>query len=137
VNLRSKLLVEVLDDVLQDIVQEEVQKEVQEEVQELTMAPMMVWVSIPAWVAMMEVEEEDVLLAAVYRSLEFVQVQFRQDVAFQVEAVGQEDSERPCRLVLLTPRAVSVRTVSRNTQHTVVITAAIVSEHTAVSVWYQ
>ena len=32
---------------------------------------------------------------------------------------------------------VGVRTVSRNTQHTVDITAAIVSEHTAVSVWYQ
>ena len=61
-NLQSRFLVEVLNDVLQDIVQEEVQ----EEVQESTMAPMMVWVSIQAWVAMMDVEvEEDVLLAAV------------------------------------------------------------------------
>ena len=63
-NSQSRFLVEVLNDVLQDIVQEEVQ---QEEVQESSMAPMMAWVPIQAWVAMMdlevEVEEEDFLLA--------------------------------------------------------------------------
>ena len=102
-NSQSRFLVEVLNDVLQDIVQEEVQ---QEEVQESSMAPMMAWVPIQAWVAMMEVEveEDDFLLAVAtaWRSLELVQVQFRHDVAFQVEAVGQEDLEKPFQLVLLT-----------------------------------